>query len=161
MTLCKIERITSLQPPGKKEIHSSWDCRKMSGFTFRQARNIRPITLHHALFSSCGSSLWLNLSRQGVFPRDIFLRPNKLHRTAHCSITFAFSGLILAGAPFKIVGITDVIATVGTAENIHQKHFIYTSVCRKTNGYLADFFLLFILHLLKDYPLLITLNYIN
>ncbi|CAG9931625.1 protein of unknown function [Candidatus Nitrotoga arctica] len=32
---------------------------------------------------------------------------------------------MLGDAPFKIVGMTGVIATVGTAENVHPKHFIY------------------------------------
>ena len=41
------------------------------------------------------------------------------------SLCPVFSGLVLAGAPFKIAGMTGAIATVGTAENIHLKHFIY------------------------------------
>ena len=98
----------------------------MSGFTFRQARNFRPVAAHHGFFLLAASALdLLHLGRQGVFPRDSLLRPSKLHRTTRCGVTLAFSGLVLADAPFKIVGMTGVIATVGAAENIHPKHFIY------------------------------------
>jgi hypothetical protein len=115
----------------------------MSGFIFRQARNLRPIAAHHGFFLLAAPALYLHLGRQGLFPRDTLLRPSKLHRTARYGITLAFSGLVLADAPIKIVGVTGVIAIVGTAENVHPKHFIYPCVAihpsfdkLRTNGLL-------------------------
>jgi len=59
--------------------------------------------------------------------------------------------LDIAHSPFKIVGVPSVIATVGTAENVYPKHFIYPfqpirpSFDRlRTNGFLADYFFQFI-----------------
>ena len=53
---------------------------------------------------SSATAFDLHLGRQGVFPPNRLLRPSKFHRTARCGVTLVSSGLILADAPRKIVG---------------------------------------------------------
>jgi len=39
-----------------------------------------------------------------------------------------YSSLMLADAFFKIVGMTCVVATVGTAKNVYPKHLVYPNL---------------------------------
>ena len=96
---------------------------------FCEPGHLRPIGAHHGFLFFTAPAFDLLLGRQCLLTRRKILRKHKLQRAALEGVAGGErTGVVLADALFKVVGMAGVVAVVGTADDVDPEGHLMSAL---------------------------------
>jgi hypothetical protein len=82
-----------------------------------------PIAADQRLFLCAAPTFDLPLCRERLLARRSLLRPHKFHRATLMRITLDLTRLVLRDTALQLVGVPEVVGTVGATKHVDEKGF--------------------------------------